>query len=346
LSIDESSAAIVAVGICKVAKLDISISKGSDQLVFTENNEEIKGDQVVETLLSKASSLQGSDDKEKQEVSTWASKKTNIGELNNHLSLRVYVADGTLPTIADLQLFAMFRDQISKQKVPQRNQFANVTRWFNHLQPLFEPYFPSVAIKLSYTAPKKPEKGKGKGKGDDKPKKGNQGQRRAPEEKITGFARLRLQVGKIVSIEVHSSVPSLYVEQIDLGEEKPRTVVSKLAERIPIEQMRDRLVIVGTNLQPADLQGVVSEGLVFCASKGDDVEVLTPPEGSTIGEDIKCEGVNIVPEPGQTITRKIFGRAVKGLQTNDSCVACYKDTPLSTSKGNVTVSSLKGAEIK
>merc|ERR1712100_557101 len=178
---------------------------------------------VVETLLSKASSLQGSDDKE-------------------------------------------------KQKVPQRNQFANVTRWFNHLQPLFEPYFPSVAIKLSYTAPKKPEKGKGKG--DDKPKKGNQGQRRAPEEKITGFARLRLQVGKIVSIEVHSSVPSLYVEQIDLGEEKPRTVVSKLAERIPIEQMRDRLVIVGTNLQPADLQGVVSEGLVFCASKGDDVEVL------------------------------------------------------------------------
>merc|ERR1711862_1013498 len=124
-----------------------------------------------------------------------------------------------------------------------------------------------------------------------KPKKGNQGQRRAPEEKITGFARLRLQVGKIVSIEVHSSVPSL-----------------------SIEQMRDRLVIVGTNLQPADLQGVVSEGLVFCASKGDDVEVLTPPEGSTIGEDIKCEGVNIVPEPGQTITRKIFGRAVKGLQ--------------------------------
>ena len=107
----------------------------------------------------------------------------------------------------------------SKQKVPQRNQFVNVTRWFNHLQPLFEPYFPSIPIKLSYTAPKvsfsnrtmkqiiyiylfqKPEKGK------DKPKKGNQGQRRAPEEKITGFARLRLQVGKIVSIEVHSSVP-------------------------------------------------------------------------------------------------------------------------------------------
>ena len=39
-------------------------------------------------------------------------KKTNIGELNNQLSLRVYVADGTHPTIADLQLFAMFRDQI------------------------------------------------------------------------------------------------------------------------------------------------------------------------------------------------------------------------------------------
>lgn len=176
-------------------------------------------------------------------------------------------------------------------------------------------------------------------------KKGNnQNQRRAPAQKVTGFARLKLQVGKIVAIEVHPTVPSLYVEKIDLGEDEPRTVVSKLAEKIPIDEMKDRLVVVATNLVPADLQGVTSAGLVFCASIGENVEILNPPEGSVIGEQVLVKDLNIVPD--DAITRKIFGKATKGLQTNDDCVACYKGVPLYTSKGNVRVISLQGAEIK
>lgn len=138
---------------------------------------------------------------------------------------------------------------------------------------------------------------------------------------------------------------SLYVEQIDLGEDKPRTIVSKLAEKIPIEEMRDRLVVVASNLQPANLQGVESAGLVFCASIGDNVEVLTPPEGSTIGELISVKDLTIKPDEA-LIGRKVFSKAIKGLATNNDCVACFKDTPLSTSKGNVTVKSLKNADIK
>jgi len=162
--------------------------------------------------------------------------------------------------------------------------------------------------------------------------------------KVTGIGRLQMKVGRILSIAVHESVPSLYVEQIDLGEETPRTVVSKLAEKIPIEQMQDRLVVVGANLQPAELQGVVSQGLVFCASVGEDVEVITPPAGVTVGEEISIEGVPT--DFSEEVNRKVFSRAIKGLATNGDCVACYKDTPLMTSKGAVTVTSLKGADIK
>jgi tRNA-binding EMAP/Myf-like protein len=40
------------------------------------------------------------------------------------------------------------------------------------------------------------------------------------------ITRYDLRVGKIVSVAKHPDADSLYVEQIDVGEEKPRTVNS------------------------------------------------------------------------------------------------------------------------
>lgn len=40
------------------------------------------------------------------------------------------------------------------------------------------------------------------------------------------ITRFDLRVGKIVSVEKHPDADSLYVEQIDVGEAKPRTVFS------------------------------------------------------------------------------------------------------------------------
>lgn len=39
------------------------------------------------------------------------------------------------------------------------------------------------------------------------------------------FGRLDIRVGKIVGVEKHPDADSLYVEQVDVGDEKPRTVV-------------------------------------------------------------------------------------------------------------------------
>ena len=41
------------------------------------------------------------------------------------------------------------------------------------------------------------------------------------------ITRFDLRVGKIVSVEKHPDADSLYVEQIDVGEDKPRTVFDK-----------------------------------------------------------------------------------------------------------------------
>ena len=80
-----------------------------------------------------------------------------------------------------------------------------------------------------------------------------------PDEEIT-IARLDLRVGKIVEVEKHPDADSLYVEKIDLGEEKLRTIVSGLVKHVPIEEMRNRAVIVLCNLKHAKMRGVTSEG--------------------------------------------------------------------------------------
>merc|ERR1712137_523717 len=329
LLLSTSTDSLVATGICKLASLPYEITTGASELTLKPAaGEEIQGSAVIDYLLTIASVVQGSEGSEQKQVTEWVDKDCSLEALDQHLALRVFIADGLAPTMADVKQFARLRESVSKQKPNQRNESPNVTRWFNHLQSLFEPHFERVPIKLVYTPPKKKEK---------KEKNANQQRRQAPV-KVTGIGRLQMKVGRILSIAVHESVSSLYVEQIDLGEETPRTVVSKLAEKIPIEQMQDRLVVVGANLQPAELQGVVSQGLVFCASVGEDVEVITPPAGVTVGEEISIEGVPT--DFSEEVNRKVSSRAIKGLATNGDCVACYKDTPLMTSKGAVTVTSL------
>ena len=65
------------------------------------------------------------------------------------------------------------------------------------------------------------------------------------------MSRCSLIVGRINKAERHPDADALYVEEIDLGEEKPRTIISGLVKHIPIEEMQGRMVVCITNLKPA-----------------------------------------------------------------------------------------------
>lgn len=73
-------------------------------------------------------------------------------------------------------------------------------------------------------------------------------------------------MGRIVEVDRHPDADALYVEKIDVGEPVPRTVVSGLVNYVPIDQMKNRLVVVLCNLKPAKMRGVESAGMVLCAS--------------------------------------------------------------------------------
>ena len=52
-----------------------------------------------------------------------------------------------------------------------------------------------------------------------------------------------MRIGQIVGVKKHPDADSLYVEEVDLGEEQPRTIVSGLVKHVPIEQVGQACVL-------------------------------------------------------------------------------------------------------
>lgn len=58
------------------------------------------------------------------------------------------------------------------------------------------------------------------------------------EDAKVDVSRLDLRIGRIITAEKHPDADSLYVEQVDVGEASPRTVVSGLVKHIPVDQVK------------------------------------------------------------------------------------------------------------
>lgn len=89
-----------------------------------------------------------------------------------------------------------------------------------------------------------------KGKKEKEPKSKDKSAGAPSQDMVIDVRKLDFRIGKIIDINRHPDADTLYVEKIDCGEENPRTVVSGLVNYIPIEEMRDRIVMVLCNLKP------------------------------------------------------------------------------------------------
>ena len=83
---------------------------------------------------------------------------------------------------------------------------------------------------------------------------------------------LQLKVGRIVEVYRHPDASKLFVETVNFGSEM-RTIVSGLVGHYGEEELRGKTAIFVTNLMPANLRGVESQGMIL-AAQGEKVEVL------------------------------------------------------------------------
>uniref|UniRef100_A0A915HK07 Methionine--tRNA ligase, cytoplasmic n=1 Tax=Romanomermis culicivorax TaxID=13658 RepID=A0A915HK07_ROMCU len=121
------------------------------------------------------------------------------------------------------------------------------------------------------------------------------------ETEVVDVSRLDIRVGLIIRAEKHPDADSLYVETIDVGEEKPRTVISGLVNHVPlvefifpIFQMQNRPVLLLCNLKPQKMRGIESQGMVLCASTPQKVEILNPPPGAVPGDRVFVTGFEVL----------------------------------------------------
>lgn len=183
--------------------------------------------------------------------------------------------------------------------------------------------------------PQKEKQGKGeqpnKKKGDetDKPKKGKAEKDTAADaDRPIDISRLDLRVGKIVGVKKHPDADSLYVEDVDLGEGQTRTIVSGLVKHVPIEEMQDRLAVFMCNLKPAKMRGIMSQGMIMCASCPEKVEILLPPPGAQIGDRVFAKDYPGEPDALMNPKKKIWETVKPDLVTDATKVASYKGSQL------------------
>ena len=128
------------------------------------------------------------------------------------------------------------------------------------------------------------EKEKKEGAGAEKPA---QKQEETPEIGIEDFGKVQLKVGVILDCKKVEKADKLLCSTVDLGEEKPRTIVSGIAKYYPPEQMVGKKVVVVANLKPVKLRGILSQGMLLCAQDKDGNLTLLKPEGDMpAGSDI------------------------------------------------------------
>jgi len=81
---------------------------------------------------------------------------------------------------------------------------------------------------------------------------------------IQEFEKIQLKAGKVLSAERVPKSEKLVKLQVDLGQEQ-RQIVAGIGKKYKPEDLIGQTVVVVTNLKPAKLMGIESQGMVLAA---------------------------------------------------------------------------------
>lgn len=125
------------------------------------------------------------------------------------------------------------------------------------------------------------------------------------------FEKLNLKVGQIISAADHPNADKLYVLEVDVG--KRIRLVAGLKGQYDKNELVGKKIVVVTNLQPAKLRGVESQGMLLAAEHSNKVILLTPAEDVPAGTPVNS-GMNpsdrVLPFPDFQKLRLVVGQVI------------------------------------
>ena len=108
-----------------------------------------------------------------------------------------------------------------------------------------------------------------------------------PEITYDDFAKLQFQVGEIIACEAVPKSKKLLCSQVKIGSQV-RQILSGIKAHYTPEEMVGKKVMVVTNLKPAKLAGMVSEGMLLCAEDAEgNLSLMTPEKDMPAGAEIR-----------------------------------------------------------
>ena len=111
--------------------------------------------------------------------------------------------------------------------------------------------------------------------------------RAKPEITYDDFAKLQFQIGEVVKCEEVPKSKKLLCFQVKIGSET-RQIISGIKAWYKPEEMVGKKLMVVTNLKPAKLAGMISEGMILSAEDDEgNLAVMTPEKDIKAGAEIR-----------------------------------------------------------
>ncbi|MFX0093717.1 MAG: methionine--tRNA ligase subunit beta, partial [Candidatus Hodarchaeota archaeon] len=103
---------------------------------------------------------------------------------------------------------------------------------------------------------------------------------------IEDLKKLQLKVAKVIAVEPVEGTKKLLKLQVDVGEKETRQLVAGLAEKYAPKDLVGQLIIVVSNLKPAKIRGIKSNGMLLAAADDDTIALLKPSENVRPGTNV------------------------------------------------------------
>ncbi|XP_018545243.1 aminoacyl tRNA synthase complex-interacting multifunctional protein 1 [Lates calcarifer] len=145
------------------------------------------------------------------------------------------------------------------------------------------------------------------------------------EEPKVDVSRLDLRIGRILNVRRHPLAETMSIQEVDVGENAPRMVVSKLGGKTNLEELRGSLAVLLCNVKACKVRSVVSQARLLCCSSSDDcIELLAPPTGSAPGDRVTFLNYPGDPDRELQSKQKVWELLQPDLLVDCKGVANYK----------------------
>ncbi len=103
---------------------------------------------------------------------------------------------------------------------------------------------------------------------------------------IDDVKALGLRIGEIVEVQDHPNADRLYVLKVKLGEEE-RNLVAGIKQSYTKQELIGKKIVVVTNLKPAVIRGIESQGMLLAADRGEEISLLTVDRDVPSGSEVR-----------------------------------------------------------